>query len=633
MTEINSTNIQNSLSAITSSRTMNTTVLATKILGASAIEPKISELATILKSNSSLLTQVIDLMSSEGGGDEFFTSKGLSEFRAALTSPITETTLQTAIYNKETNTGVSNNKGIVNFSEAGKTIDDHLRDMLGIETAVLMPDSTTLGAAAAGATEASALASKAEPSTDNVIVPDKYIDVNLKPEVYTKLANILGFKDNISSPEFKKRVALLVLAIGTSNVNSIVEFANNDQKELLKGAVDKLMSGIGTSKFWGGLDQKKSSEAWVRFVESVTAFKGVKSGGNIWGAQASDIKRISPNFLKSFSETASTKNDGEVASWVVNIVYDNGELNTPSILGVGVDENGYNPGKYKTALGGFIEFTSRPGWKYDFWTEDKIKNFSNIFDTRRSKAFWESHPELKKYYQGIYKSITGDKELMGMFILDLKKSIIALVNETHDYFWKFWDNAYDKLEALAHFVANRIEAKYGDNKPKSQEEVFTVELTNEILAEKPRIFNAESNKDFKAKVTEDDVLKLLKTEGVQLKSFKIGETIFSKEDDILAYLMNIRYGKDSSNNPRYSRVGSKSAEDVAIDIKKGLDYIGVQQGKEITRKGLFDAMKPAESEGSQLAGSRMSPEQMSQLQQLLSQGPQGLSGAGDLPTE
>jgi hypothetical protein len=209
------------------------------------------------------------------------------------------------------------------------------------------------------------------------------IDPNFYKSVYTKLGESWGLA--INSQEYNKRVVLLVLALGTSGVNGLVENQKFDSQVMLgiDQALDRLMVVMNAppQSWLGGINYKKIDIAWDDFVDHVTNLKGFDN--NCW-VSSQKVKKISARFLVAIVKRMETKKieDYEGASYAYNVIYDNGASHgVRYVRGFAYPGErsleGCNRSKYFAVMNAFIDFAGQQK-SFEFGSKEELdRNSSN----------------------------------------------------------------------------------------------------------------------------------------------------------------------------------------------------------------------------------------------------------------
>lgn len=578
MGDINSTNIQAGLARITAftlPAEINTTALANSIAGnQNANNDKIdvgkltADLNALAKSNPVLLSQIVDFMSKEGGADEFFTTAGLTAFRTALRGdkPIVDAF---NIAKSKNSDSADTATDVISINSSETAINAHLRSMLGVTTT---------------------------PGASDVLVADNIIN-NLERGVSNKLAaswcpsnmDVEAYKN---TPEFKQRVGFLALAFkgSTDKINNLLRNikVNSELFKSLTTALDSFMTKFNSNDnnpisnfFRGAGKDEELSTAWKSFVGLMS------SKSEVNGEVLTKLENVSPKFLIAFGSEISKKSADKCVEWVVNMIFDNGFSN---MMGKDIPKDakngegtGYKSTEFSKASNSFLDFVSGgTGQKFQFKTEEQIANHQNIFGENASSAFWDQHKSLRALYAQSYPKL-GDKALMDKYLIDLSKKGIIKIDDMHNYLLK--RDEKDKLEAIVHIAAGKIETEYDDDKKPTIDKILDEPVVKALCSEKARLY--DTSKDALPKNVE------VKDVNQGLGMFQIAEkkaTAETKlrglgiEADITKYLMDIYYytSVSISGNKRYNSTMGETAAKAAERVARGIEYIS---GKEFAKDG------------------------------------------------
>ena len=528
--------------------------------------------------------EIDDFMSFHRANDTngFFTSKGLQEFRTAITadgSSLDAKKLKAAF--DSVTRGLANSSqveadvtnGIEKFADEG-VWDTHIRGMI-----------------------------KVEGTTQKVLTQvNPPVPGDLAQKTYDTLSESWGedgVKMDQDSEEFKERCSLLVLAKGPMFLDVLCqsELVDSDILTGIDKQLDKLMETIHDPyKFFGSLDTKKVNEDWSEFVKYMSSLPNSENG--LWADNVQAIKDIAPAFIIAFANEAARQETRQekgttIGAWAINTIFANGERNMAGIHG---NQNDYDVFS-KVFKEGFLTFANSNNitGKVVFRDQKELDGYQEIFKTNgQAKAFFKNHEGFHSYLQSIYSGV-DDLKLLNLFILDLQKADVIEMEDTDREWSKFWEEA--KLGALLNEAANKIEAKYGKKEeglthlkiPTTLkiEEILTEEFSKGLSKDKDRIYNT-SRLALKEKVKPEDVAG--KLVGIMRKrEFSIAkaqgilglpvdsDTNGNTGVNLVEELMDVLYGKETSESRYFLRTGSDTAVDVAKKMVAGIEYLVDEQ--------------------------------------------------------
>ncbi|MDD4526556.1 MAG: hypothetical protein PHF25_00795 [Candidatus Margulisbacteria bacterium] len=579
--------------------------LAERVLGNSALPEQKAAFSTLLnglaKTNTSLFAQVEDVFGKDNSkGDEFYTPEGVKEFRAALKqegTPITAEKLAKALdsVRKDEKAETFFSTGTVDTSAedvldvSGDKWDAHIKSMVKINDAAYAAISR--------------------------------VDANLDVETYKKLSESWGtggIPMNLDGAEFKKRVALLVLAKGTTFVNGLCKDARSESDDLTKQAsgvldgidkaLDTLMETINDpTNFLGVTRTKKVKEEWGEFVGYLSTLPNADYG--IWAENNNidSIKNIASTFILAFAEEATKQEEGtQIGAWAINTIFANGERYMTGIHGDKSDFDVFS----KVFKEGFLLFASSNNitGKVVFRDENQLDSYQDIFKTKgQADEFFKNHLGVRKLWAAKYPEYKDDSlKLLNLFISDLQKANVIEIDDTHREWTKFGEES--KLGAMINEAANKIEAKYGKEdkqipKDMTIAEIFTEEFSRGLSKDKDRIYDTYWF-DLKEKVKIEEVADRLMGM-VPEREAKIKTAVEVLHDDkitdevtVIGRLMDICYGPETSKSSRFLRTGADTSVDVATKLSAGIQYLASDQfktdgGNTPPEKGLTDVQYDA----------------------------------------